>query len=250
MSQKAVVVSIVAITIVAASAAIAGPAIRPVGGSRRDVSLTATTKSRETYLAARDMLVDVEMADGRSRKGQLTLLFEPSSGLYYQLLVLAKKWEGAGYGTYRFLDKLGNSRIGVTSDKLTIVSFAGGGMVRVDESAERAVSMDDAEAKCLKWDLDHIADIDKNSTSYRLFGQATHLPFSVTLFPGFYHEHDARHFLPLRLIDIKWHETPSERRVGWELTLEETDGRHRKVKMWVWQAGDTWVLGAPSSAYN
>src|SRR5690349_11651153 len=62
------------------------PGARPVPGSRNDHALTAARESGRTYLAGRELQVDLEFPSGRSRKGELIVLFEPSTGLFLRIL--------------------------------------------------------------------------------------------------------------------------------------------------------------------
>ncbi len=72
------------VTVALASQAMAAPpGVRPVTASRITRALSAIRDSSQTYLAAREIRLDMDFPSGNSGKGKLFILFEPSSGLFF-----------------------------------------------------------------------------------------------------------------------------------------------------------------------
>jgi hypothetical protein len=120
--------------------ALAGPpGLQPITESRTTRSLTAVAMAGQTYLAERSMQVDLDFPDGEKGKGRLYVLFEPLSGFYMQ----AFRWLADSYPGYP------EARlVGVASDRLFVASSYQG--LVIEDSAEKATDVDDAEAKALK----------------------------------------------------------------------------------------------------
>ena len=108
------------------------------------------------------------------------------------------------------------------------------------ESTEKAASVDDAEARALKWRSDHLPEeeartLKRESLGY-LFQEMT---FSRPYFPkGFFKtDLDARAFLPLRLIDfVRRSDTQ------WDVIVECTDNQRRAMTT-LTRRGNAWVMG-------
>jgi hypothetical protein len=73
-----------------ASAAAQTPGIRPVPDSRKDRALTANAAYGQTYLAARDLQVDLAFPGGGAGKGRGTIVFEPSTGFFFHRIEWAR----------------------------------------------------------------------------------------------------------------------------------------------------------------
>ena len=207
----------------------APPDVRPVTASRITRALTAIRDSTQTYLAAREIRLDLDFPSGNSGKGKLFVLFEPSTGLFFHTY----SWERNDYPEVAWIDNVETrSRIAVSTDRLVIVTC--GNAVGILESAERAASLEDAEAQSLKWMSDHLSEVEE-----RLSGnvRVTSLQLDRNEFPkGFFPEYDQRPGLPLKLMDMV------RRDAGWDLTIENTDN-HRTIKLIIRHQGDTWVRG-------
>jgi hypothetical protein len=194
--------------------------------------MTAITVSGPSYLAAREMQVDLEFPNGKFGKGRFFLLFEPVSGLYLHTL----GWERDAYPTYDFIGHVeAHGRVGIAGDRLFIAFFGDG--VGILDSVEKAASIDDAEARSLKWYTDHLAQVEDRS--YRGQLTSTNIPISRFAFPkGFFHsEHDSRPGLPVKLLDM----APGEKG-AWVLTLESTDDPtdHPRAKILIHRTYGSW----------
>jgi hypothetical protein len=209
-----------------ASTMAATPGVRPVTSSRNTRALTAVNDSGQTYLAAREMQVDLDFPSGKSGKGKLFLLFEPSTGLFLHTY----GWERNEYPAIAWIDDIEtHSLVGVSADRLVIVNTLG-----IRESTEKAASLDDAEAKSLKWMNEHLLDVEA-----RLPGnvRVASLQLDSSGFPkGFFREYNVMPGLPLKLVDMV------RQGNGWDLTLESTE-HHRRVKLLISPQGNTWVHG-------
>jgi len=203
--------------------------VRPVTGSRRDHTLTAITESGQTYLAGRELQVDLDFPSGKSAKGKLFILFEPSKGLFLQ----ACGWEQRDYPAYAWMDDIkAYSRVGVTADRIFMVSA--NQAIVVVESVEKANSLDDAEAKSLQLVGDHLAETEaRKPTSVK----ATSLMIDRSDFPdGFFRgRYDPMGLLRVKLADMVWQGGE------WDLTLESMD-THRQAKLRIIQQGSMWFL--------
>jgi hypothetical protein len=191
--------------------------------------------SGPTYVAAREVRVDLDFFDGKSGKGVLSVLFQPSTGLYLHALA----WEPDGYPKYDFVGHLEEGcRVGVDRDRLFIAAFANG--VVVNHSIEKATSIDDAEAKSLKWYADHLPQVEDRS--YR--GQTTNTVLALDRFEspkGFFQsEIDSRPGLPVKLVDMAWNGDDA-----WVLTLENTEGStaHPRANLVIFRSGGAWSRG-------
>jgi hypothetical protein len=197
----------------AGAAFAAAPGVRPVSQSRTTRSLTAVGTTGPTYLAAREVQVDLDFPDGSSGKGILYVLFEPASGLYFHTL----GWKRDANLDFAVIDHVeAYSRVGILPDCLFIVTFAMG--IVIQDSAERAGSLDDAEAQALKWYADRLPQVEDRS--YRNPTTNTDFPVVRSDFPkGFFREGlDARLAPPVKLVDMVRKDDGT-----WLLTLESTE---------------------------
>jgi hypothetical protein len=238
MSTK---LSLIAVTFSAVAIA-AAPGVRVVGGSRSTRSLTAASVSGPTPLVARDMQVDLDLPSGKSGKGRLYILFEPLSGLYLHNF----DWEPYFYPTYPFIDLVeAHYKVGVTDDRLFYVGFLMG--VVITESAQKASSLDDAEAKSLRWYGDHLPQVEERS--YR--GQTTITPLRIDRsdFPvGFFNSQLSSRPAQVKVVDMVRADGAVPVLFGnetsrWVLTLEseEDAGPHPRAKVILRRAGDSWL---------
>ena len=226
------------IVALAVSIMAAAPGVRPVTASRNNRTLTAVTESGQTYLAARELGVDLDFPAGQSGKGQLYILFEPSTGFFLQIF----GWERNDYPRTWIAQQEARSRVGVTADRLVIVTFSDG--AGIIESTEKASNLDDAEAKSLKWIGDHLAQIETR-TDRELY-RATYRPLGRSDFPKGFLRPGLQHGsiemidplpgLRVRLVDMVY------KGGGWELTLESTETQ-RKAKVFVFRRGTEWFTG-------
>jgi hypothetical protein len=235
MSTKLTLVAIM----LAAAAFAAAPGVRPVSQSRTTRSLTAVGTTGPTYLAAREVHLDLDFPDGSSGKGILYILFEPASGLYFHTL----GWKRDANLDFAVIDHVkAYSRVGILPDCLFIVTFAMG--IVIQDSAEQAASIDDAEAKSLKWYADRLTQVEDRSDR----GQTTttNLPVSRWDFPkGFFKgELDSRGVAPVKLVDMVRKDDGT-----WLLTLECTDdpsAHHRAAVILrrggIRPIGDAWSM--------
>jgi hypothetical protein len=201
----------------------AAPGARPVPGSRNDHALTAARESGRTYLAGRELQIDLDFPSGRSRKGELIVLFEPSTGLFLRILHWAND-----YPKTPWTDMDAQWQFGVAAGRLVIVTFAEG--VGIVQSTEKASSIDDAETQSLNWAQGHIADLEARSSGGNIF-----LAVGKFEFPeGFLRLRHDPLGLRIKLVDMVWQGQ------GWDLTIENMD-THRRAKLLVTQHGNTWT---------
>src|SRR6266540_3465995 len=78
------------VTLAAAGMA-APPGIQPNTGGKSDRSLTAITRTGKTYLAGRELSVDLGFPSAKIAKGKICILYEPSTGLFLHYLEWAPK---------------------------------------------------------------------------------------------------------------------------------------------------------------
>jgi hypothetical protein len=92
----------------------------------------------------------------------LTVIFDPSSGLYISLI----HWD-KNYPTRSLLDSFEReSRIGTTDQKL-IVFTLGYGTLFAYESTDRSSSIDEAETKSLNWAAAHMTETEGRAARYK-----------------------------------------------------------------------------------
>ena len=117
--------------------------LTPISTSKYEHAIAAKTDQGDTFLVAREMLVDITYTDGRPRKGALLVLFDSSSGNYMWEFGLVGQNENAstmtiGYGT--------SGLVHAASGRLTHFAFRPP-FLMVHESATKANGIEDAEAK-------------------------------------------------------------------------------------------------------
>ena len=219
--KNVVLLSVLTIALCAPCLA-APPGVQPVPGSRTDYALTAGMQSGETYLAGRDLKVDLNFLSGKSAKGKLFILFEPASRLSFWTY----GWEERGYPAVGWMDHIKTySRVGVAADRLFIVSFAQG--IVIAESSEKANSIDDAETQSLKWVGDHLAEIEARSP---VTIKVTSLAMDHSFFPeGFFRSPWEPAGMRVNLIDMEW------QRGEWALTLQHMDTKKTTI-VWIGRA--------------
>lgn len=219
----------VLIATLTASAMSAAVGARPVSFSRIDRVLTADIQLGGTYLAARELGVDVEFPDGVTGKGKLAILYEPASGLFFQIF----NWERADYPQASLVAAVNaGQRVVVTADRIIVVGFASGPAVA--DSQEKASSLDEAERMAMKWISDHLKDIEIGTVR----SSFVHLPVDRGEFPaGFVREFDAGGVIRTKLVGIERRGARSL-----DLTIESLD-THRRAKLLVSHTGKTWSRG-------
>lgn len=228
--------SILVITFLAASSGSvlsAQPGVRPVAGSRKDRALTAMIDSRQTYLAAREMRVDLAFPSGKTGKAILFELFEPSSGYYLQTFGWAEK-------DYPAVSDSGSEgeeprwRVGVTPDRLVMITLACNA-IGITESTEKAANIDDAEAKTLGWVSDHLAEIEARTNHPR----QTLIGLGRWDFPqGFFKVQDDPRPCPVSLKFLSM----VRRDNGWDLMFESTETQ-RKARLLLTRIATGWARG-------
>jgi len=229
--------SILVVVALAASAFAAPRGIHPVAASRTDRALTAASPWGQTYVAEREVHVDLDFPSGKTGMGTFFLWFEPSTGF----LVQTSLWVEHEYPKRWWTDNPKNSDlvahllVGVTTDRL-VVAGAARGNIEILDSAEKAASMDDTEAKTLQWASDHLAELEVKRGSHRPL--VTELELSRWEFPeGFFDSwFDSFGIVPIALVGL------APRDDSWELTFESTETQ-RRATLLVTQRKNGWTRG-------
>jgi hypothetical protein len=221
--------TIVAAMAVALAANAAQPGIRPVQGGRADLAVKAATESGTRYLPLREIQVDLDLPDGASGRGRLSIIYDSSTGFFLHIM-----YGGRGEASYPGGIDGSDVRVGVATDRLFIVTLA-----RYEfwffESTDKAASMDDAEAQALAWYGAHLSLFSAGGPVHGM----TKVMFSREFFPkGFLPELGAGGGIPVKLVDIV-HVTNGDPGGAWDLTLENTD-THAKVKMQYYRVFGLW----------
>jgi hypothetical protein len=207
--------------------------ISQVVGGRREYSATALASFGETYLGIRDILVDIMFPSGRSGKGRITVVFEPASRLWFQFF----SWEQKDYPAYVSADSLrAQRRFGVTSKNL-IVIMLNGNAIHVMESTLLASSLDEAEARALKWHGERLAEIEAGANVPKSYGYVYEkLSFGRGSFPQdfFQSDYDSRPYVPIKLVDIARQDD-----FNWLVTVESIDTKKRAATLISRQGGPT-----------
>jgi hypothetical protein len=192
----------------AATAAAAAPGIRQVMGSTSDRAVPVTTALGESYASAREMRVDLDFPSGKSGKGTLFIIFEPSTGYFFRIF----RWDGSDYPpASQSGDFVAGSWLGASTERLLIFTNGNPWLV-IHESSEKAASLSEAEASSLKWAAGHLAEIEARKNEYRT--ASMDLRFLHDL-PGFLpDEPQAAGGLPIKVIGI----APADKR--WEVTIQ------------------------------
>ncbi len=194
----------------------ATPGVIKVVNSTSDRSLTAASERGRTDLAAREIRVDLQFPSSRSEHGQLHMLFEPSTGL----LMRNYGWGRSQYQVGAWFDLIeSRGLVGVAAGRM-IIAFPGQYGLTVLESSEKAVSLDDAEAKSLKWMSDHLAEVEARTLNAP---QVVQIPLErQSLLDDFFirpeGEPDAKpYFLPIKLMDMERQER------AWDISIQSME---------------------------
>jgi hypothetical protein len=117
--------------------------LRPAPNGRWADSLTATSPVGQTLLAVREVSLEGQYPDGRPVKSGLLILFDPVS--HYFAWEQALGWERpSGF-------RKGLLAASAAGDRMTVFRvLPGSEMIYVQESTEKAHTLDDAEAKAIE----------------------------------------------------------------------------------------------------
>jgi hypothetical protein len=138
--------------------AVAGE-LKPVAFTRSDHAIQATTKSGDTLLAAREMLVDVIYPSGKTAKGDLFVLFDQATGLsYWQYWVVRPDSVKLRIAA----DFSNESRVYLAGDRL-VVFLGRDQSVYIHESSRHADSLEDAESKASQEVTDRLGEIERDA---------------------------------------------------------------------------------------
>jgi hypothetical protein len=241
--MTSVIRSMISIAGLSASLVGAPPGVSLVAGSRQDRTLAATTSLGQTYLAGREMQIDLTFASGKSAKGMLHILFEPRSGFYIQVTGFLPGRPGERYS---WIDALApRTRFAVTPDRIVILTLWPE-KVEIIESREKAASLDEAEAKSLQWNGDHLAALEARTHTYKSYGYV-HEAFRLSRFEfpkGFFQsEYWSVGSPPIRLIDFVRKDD-----FHWEVIMQCTETGQR-AKMSLFRRGGTFRLIEPGKTW-
>jgi hypothetical protein len=213
---------------------VASQGLSSLAASRTDRPLTGTNALGATYLASREVLVDLSFQRGGAGKGKLFLLFDPSTGFFFHNL----SWELTAPPRHSWIDP-SQFRYGVSPERLLLLRFIRNA-ITITESTEKAASMEDAEAKAIRWYRDRLSQVEARTMKREDLG-FLHQDLSIGRSgfpPGFFVTvMDPRPGLPLKLIDfVRRSDT------HWEVTLENTDNR-RRAKTHLVRRANIWTIG-------
>ncbi|MCZ2152034.1 MAG: hypothetical protein LC126_30185 [Bryobacterales bacterium] len=230
-----------------AAYALAAPAgIAVVPGGRRDIGLTAMTSSGEGYLAARETRVDIAFPDGRSGRGTLYVVFEPSTKCFLQTIFWAQKAEYPSDSWFNSIARTGGFI--VSHDRLVLVTLKDPRFPYIsilESSPEEADNLDDAESRSVRWYRDHLSALEARKYTPESFGYVVE-KVAIWVPSGFFESDlnmDARGHVPLKFLNIA-RVNDSE----WTVTLESTENprNHRRLQVPIYKRPDTNSPGKPN----
>jgi hypothetical protein len=193
---------------VAMAAAAPAPGIRTVAETTDERTLSVATALGDSSVSARQMRVDLDFPSGKSGKGSLLILFEPSTGYFFHFF----RWDKSDYPRASLTDSfVAGTWLGASADRLLLFTNDNPWLV-IHESSEKAASLNEAEAASLRWANGHLADIEAWAGGYHTASLDLR---SLRDLPGFLPSgDDAGPGLPIRILGVVWADT------AWELTIE------------------------------
>lgn len=120
--------------------------IQPVSTSRIDCPLTITSEHGDRGAAGRELMLDVVARDGSKTQSEVLLVYDPVTGLmlYEHALHLIRSIDACTFRS-RWMP---GSILHADTDRMARFALGSGPLV-IRTSAQRASSLDDAEAKAL-----------------------------------------------------------------------------------------------------
>jgi hypothetical protein len=235
--------SILAATALALCAAARTPGVRPVPETVVERSWTAITESVPSYLAAREVRLNLDFPSGKTGKASLLILFHPTTGLFAERLGAWGNPDGSDshqiYGSNAWCP------FGVGDGRLVQVAMGQFGL-QIAESTDKASSLDEAESKSLQSIRDHLVEIEARSWFPERAGLSG-FRLEVDDYPhGFFEPCIELHTypcdatlglqLPVGVSAMTWRDG------GWDLTLE-CPRTKRKATMQINRQGGKWTRG-------
>jgi len=165
-------------------------------------------------------------------------VFEPTSGFFFHLFA----WEPNNYPAANWIRDIesARTRILVSPERLILVTCASS-YVGIEETTEKATSLDDAESKSLKWFNDNLSKVENRTYKGRYtYGTFT---FGSSEFPKGYFGPEFYEVsgLPLKLIDVTRAKVAgAEEHIV--LTVESTVTHKRAIGHFFRQGGQ-WMKG-------
>ncbi len=207
MNNTLTLLGIMALMVAGARAMV--PGVRPVSGSAHDRALSIIKESGESYLAGREMRVDLDFPSGKTGKGVLFIAFDGASRHFFHILW----WEREDYPKASVVDEFVTSRqFGLDAGQLVIFCFQNP-FIGIHETTETATSLDEAEAKSLKWSSEHMREVEARTNQYRYFAIDLRHALPRDFLPD-RGGPDASPGLPIKFLGIELHNG------NWEFTLE------------------------------
>ncbi len=216
------------------AAASGATGVYPKPETSKAVSLLAVNELGQTYLAAKEVRIDLEFGSGKKGKGTLAVLFEPKTGYCYHEL---------GWWPDEFppsqIDMI--ERLGLQ----VVVSATGLGIIGVNSqeinvsgSTEKAGSLDDVEKQAIRWAGAHLDEVETRSVMPSVTRFSFRGPFSLP--KGFFVEDSSAYpsaagfRRPAKLLGVGYRDG------YWEVRVENTS-THRVAVMPIQQHPDgTW----------
>lgn len=177
--------------------------IRPLAATRTDRAIAAATATGDVQLAVREVQVEVVRRNSKDSKGALLIIFDSATGTFARRF----SWIPNYPGRIPLLENLlSYSKVYVTSDHIVLFTKVDGG-IQIRESAEKARSLDDAEAKALNDSVTDLTDYVEKATRGPVVSFDRHLGEDFSLAPA------SSFRSPTKLLEV------SRRDGKWEITV-------------------------------
>jgi hypothetical protein len=190
--------------------------LTPLPLTKGDTAIQITTKNGDRPVAGREMLVDAWNRPGKSNKGDIFVLFDANSGVFYWRCWVLPDNRAQAPGIAKQLASK-DERIYIADDKIVSISVRDQDLA-FWESQRHAISLDDAETKALKEVGDHLPEIESDGLGIHGTAALVKLPLSVSFDYGEDPKHPgtaARSIpFPTAIVSVTHHDGK------WELILE------------------------------